>query len=159
MFNGIVVKSKFKRCAVDHSVFIRTCASGSVIPIVYINDIILTESDTIGIAETKKHSSKHFVIKDMGRPRYFLGIKFVYGHNKVALFQRKYVLDLLQKTYLLGCKLESTPRLQISGIVLQSLLKMLANIGKLIYLTVTRADISYVVGLLSQFMHEPRLIH
>ena len=32
-------------------------------------------------------------------------------------------------------------------------------IGKLIYLTITRSNISYVVGLLSQFMHEPRMVH
>ena len=32
-------------------------------------------------------------------------------------------------------------------------------IGKLIYLTVTRPDISFAVGLLGQFMHDPRLVH
>ena len=32
-------------------------------------------------------------------------------------------------------------------------------IGKLIYLTVTPFDIAYTMGVLSQFMHEPRIIH
>ena len=32
-------------------------------------------------------------------------------------------------------------------------------IGKLIYLTMTRPDIAYTIGLLSQFTHEPRHIH
>ena len=32
-------------------------------------------------------------------------------------------------------------------------------IGKLIYLTVTRPNISYAIGLLSQFIHKPREVH
>ena len=32
-------------------------------------------------------------------------------------------------------------------------------IEKLIYLTISRPDISYAVGLLSQFMHEPKMVH
>ena len=32
-------------------------------------------------------------------------------------------------------------------------------VGSLIYLTITRPDISYAVNLMSQFMHEPRHLH
>jgi hypothetical protein len=32
-------------------------------------------------------------------------------------------------------------------------------IGKLIYLTVTRSDIAFVVSLISQFIHVPRTTH
>ena len=90
-----MVKSGFKKCAIDHSVFIKTYGNGNVILIVYVHDIILTGSDTTGIAETKKYMRKHLVAKDMKRLKYFLGIEFTYDHNKVALSQRKYVLDLL----------------------------------------------------------------
>ena len=79
------MKLGFKRCAVDHSVFIRTCASGSVILAVYVDDILLTRSDTTGIIETKEHLRKHIVTKDMRRLRYFLGIEFAYGHDKMVL--------------------------------------------------------------------------
>ena len=32
-------------------------------------------------------------------------------------------------------------------------------LGKLIYLTVTHPNITYVVSLLSQFMHEPHMVY
>lgn len=32
-------------------------------------------------------------------------------------------------------------------------------IGKLIYLTITRPDITFTVQLLAQFMHSPTIIH
>src|SRR4051812_997304 len=82
---------------------------GIVIMAVYIDDIILTGSDDQGILEAQTFLQSHFVCRDMGRPRYFLSIKFAYRSQEIFLSQRKYVLDLLQKTGQLGCKPESTP--------------------------------------------------
>ena len=61
------------------------------------------------IAETKEYLSTYFVTKDIGKFKYFLRIEFTYSKDKVTLSQRKYALDLLHETGLLGCKLESTP--------------------------------------------------
>ena len=52
---------------------------------------------------------------DLKTPQYFLGIEFAYQSGKLALSQRKYALDLLQETGLLGCKpaissLEARPK-------------------------------------------------
>ena len=82
----------------------------------------------------------------------------------MALSQRKYVLDLLQEIGLLGCKPDTTPFDQ-SPNFLDSSLPLLEDagryrrlIGKLIYLTVTRLDIVYIVGVLSQFMQKSRTV-
>ena len=105
------------------------------------------------------------VTKDMGKPHYFLGIKFTYANGKMTLSQRKYVLDLLQETDLLGCKPESTPIEQTpafwdtSSDLLKDPNQYRRLIGKLIYLTVTWHDISYAVSLLSQFIHKPKRVH
>jgi len=83
----------------------------------------------------------------------------------MTLSQRKYVLDLLEETGLLGCKPVSTPIEQsppfweTSSSFLKDSGQYKHLIGKLIYLTVTRPDICYVVGHLSQFMHESRKVH
>ncbi|XP_039138772.1 uncharacterized mitochondrial protein AtMg00810-like [Dioscorea cayenensis subsp. rotundata] len=101
----------------------------------------------------------------MGRPRYFFSIEFAYAKGKMTLSQWKYVLGLLEETGLLGCKPESIPIEQslplweTSSPSLKDLGQYRSLIGKLVYLTVASPDISYVIGLLSQFMHEPREVH
>ena len=104
-FSQVVLASGFQKCAVDHSVFYRKTTSDCVILTVYVDDILVTDNDVKGIVE---HLHTYFVTKDMGKPRYFLGIEFAYANGRMALSQRKYVLDLLQETGLLGCKPEST---------------------------------------------------
>ena len=128
---------------------------------VYVDNILATDSDLTGIPRTKDQLQKHFVTKDMGRPKYFLDIEFAYTRDRMALSQRKYILE----TGLLGCKPESTlfdqsldfwdsslPLLEDAG-------RYRRLVGKLIYLTVIRPDIAYIVGVLSQFMQEPRIVH
>ena len=44
----------------------------------------------------------------MKKPKYFLGIEFAYARDRLVLSQKKYLLDILQETGLLGCKLEGT---------------------------------------------------
>ena len=51
---------------------------------VYVDDIFLTGSDLAGLLETKEYLKRHFVIKDMGRPKYFLGIEV--AHQKIVYF-------------------------------------------------------------------------
>nr|GEW86634.1 hypothetical protein [Tanacetum cinerariifolium] len=87
----------------------------------------------------------------------------------ICLSQRKYCMELLAKYGLLTCKPASTPiesKLVIIDDPINKKDKPLKNIteyqkplGKLIYLTHTRPDISYVVHSLSQFMHSPLTSH
>ena len=99
----------FQRCVVEHSMFYRKTTNGCVLLTVYVDDILVTSSDTVDIRQIKKHLRTHFVTKNMDKPWYFLGIEFAYGKQNMALPERKYVVDLLHETRLLGYKPESTP--------------------------------------------------
>jgi len=99
----------FAHCHSDHSVFVRRTKYGSLILAAYVDDILLIGSDSVALAETKKYLKRYFVTKDMGKPRYFLGIEVAYQKHGLLLSQRKYTLDLFEKTDMLGCKLTSTP--------------------------------------------------
>ncbi|RDX77850.1 hypothetical protein CR513_41960, partial [Mucuna pruriens] len=43
-------------------------------------------------------------MKELGKLKYFLGIKVVYSKHGIFISQRKYVLDFLKETGKLGCK-------------------------------------------------------
>ncbi|GJW33590.1 ribonuclease H-like domain-containing protein [Tanacetum coccineum] len=86
----------------------------------------------------------------------------------LCLSQRKYCLDLLSEFGLLACKPSAVPleqNLKVSGEptlndpVIDKITEYQKLIGKLIYLTHTRPDISYAVHCLSQFMHRPLRSH
>jgi len=85
-------------------VFVRRTKSAIVILAIYIDDILLTDSDSCGLLETKKYLKRHFVIKDMEHPKYFLRIEVAHQTQSVLLSQWKYALDLLEQVRLLRCK-------------------------------------------------------
>lgn len=97
--------------------------------------------------------------------RFFLGFEIARSRKGIFLNQRKYTLELLEETGLLACKPSSVPfdpNLKLSnstGQALQDPSSYRQLIGKLIYLTNTRPDISYVVQQLSQFVSHPLIPH
>ena len=84
----------------------------------YVDDIIITGDDASGIILVKRDLGSSFDIKDLGLLRYFLGIEVARSHQGISLSQRKYALDLLQDTGMLGCRPASSPidpNLQLSA--------------------------------------------
>jgi Reverse transcriptase (RNA-dependent DNA polymerase) len=94
-------------------------------------------------------------IKDLGKLKYFLGIKIVHSQKGLFISQRKYVLDLLKETGKLGCKPTKTPietNIKLNnkdGEPLRDINQFQRLVWKLICLTVTRPDLSFVVSQLA----------
>ncbi|KAK3021290.1 hypothetical protein RJ639_047281 [Escallonia herrerae] len=133
--------------------------------LIYVDDILLTGNDLQEIERLKKFLLKRFRIKDLGDLKYFLGIEFSRSKKGIFMSQRKYALDILQDSGLLGVRPDKFPMEQnlkltpTDGILQSDPTKYRRLVGRLIYLTVTRPDIVYSVRTLSQFMHEPRKPH
>ena len=90
--------------------FIKHFSQGNIAAlIVYIDDIVVTGDDLEEIIQLKKSLSKEFEIKDLDALKYFLGIEVARSKHGVFISQRKYVLNLLQETSMLGCKSNDTP--------------------------------------------------
>lgn len=63
----------------------------------YVDNIIVTGDDLIGIQKLKEDLSKEFEIKDIGKLRYFIGIEVAHSKEGIFISQQKYILDLLKK--------------------------------------------------------------
>ena len=94
----------------NHTLFIKHFRVGKIaILIIDMDDIILIESDEVGIARLKRSLVVEFEIKDFGFLQYFLGMEVARSKNGIFISQRKYVLDVLEETRMSGCELSDTP--------------------------------------------------
>ncbi|KAI3521421.1 hypothetical protein L1887_10887 [Cichorium endivia] len=153
----------------DFSLYIKQDKDLFIILLVYVDDIVLTGNNENEIKSVKDFLKSQFLIKDLGILRFFLGIEIVKTNNGLCLSQRKYCLELLYEFGLLGSKPIRTPldvNVTISSSscskdddLLENVTEYQKLVGKLIYLTNTRPDISFTVQTLSQFMHAPRKSH
>ncbi|GKF26211.1 ribonuclease H-like domain-containing protein, partial [Tanacetum coccineum] len=77
--------------------------------LVYVDDIIITGNSISEIEKFKVYLKSKFMIKDLGKLKYFLGIKVVDTDRGICLNQRKYVFNLLSEYGILACKPTKTP--------------------------------------------------
>ena len=79
----------------------------------------------------------------------------------IFISQRKYIGEILNKLGMIDCNPLSTPTEQnlkfksIEANTFEDATKYIQLVGSLIYLTITRLDISFMIGILSQFMQKP----
>ena len=164
-FSQLLFSYGFVSTVSDPTVMRKRTPHGCVILAVHVDDIIITGSDEAEVTVTKAYLAQHFVTRDLSPPRYFLGLEIAYRPGQMSICQRKYVLDLLEETGMLGCKPAASPMEQNvdwwdnATALLEDAGLYRRLVGKLIFLTVTRPDISYAVSVLSQFMQAPRTIH
>jgi hypothetical protein len=113
---------------------------------------------------TKKFLHSHFHLKYLGPLKYFLGIELSASKNDIFISQRKYALEIIEDAGLLGAAPIDTPmerglKLSDKSDLLKDPGRFRRLVGRLIYLTVSRPDITYAVHVLSRFMHQPRKLH
>src|SRR3954463_3783597 len=150
--------------------FRRTTQSGIVILILYVDDMIITGSDSTAISSLKQHLQNEFEMKDLGFLRYFLGIEVAYSSSGYLLSQQKYIADILARAThhdssvsdSASCNTPMELHLKLrhdDRSPLPHPTRYRELVGSLIYLAATRPDISQAVQVLSQFMHAPTTVH
>ncbi|CAH9080820.1 unnamed protein product [Cuscuta epithymum] len=149
----------------DYSLFTYQSENKCLHVLVYVDDLIIAGNDSTVLHKFKHYLSTCFHMKDLGTLKYFLGIEVARHPNGIFLCQRKYALDIITETGLLGAKPAGFPieqnhtLAQADGPLLTEPEAYRRLVGKLIYLSFTRPDLAYAVHILSQFMHAPRQQH
>lgn len=131
----------------------------------YVDDVLISGPSQHLIDGVRDYLHDAFTVKDLGAAKFFLGIEIARGDQGTVLCQQKYVLDLLSQSRLLGCHPASTPL--PSGVVLaQRNEDRLSDpepyrrlVGQLLYLNLTRPNISYATQQLSQFVSKLTRLH
>jgi hypothetical protein len=162
---GVLIAQGYTQATSDHSLFTLHRNSTFTALLVYVDDIILAGNSLAEFTRIKQLLDSQFKIKDLGQLKYFLGIEVAHSQHGISICQRKYCLDLLHDTGLLGAKPAKTP-LDPSVKLHQDKAKPFTDIsgyrrlvGKLLYLTTTRPDIAFVTQQLSQFLTCPTHTH
>ncbi|WKA05692.1 hypothetical protein VitviT2T_023641 [Vitis vinifera] len=163
-FSEAIQSAGYAQSRADYSLFTRKQGKSFTALLIYVDDILITGNDPVSIATTKKFLRSHFHLKDLGDLKYFLGIEVFASKNGIFISQCKYALEIIEDTGLLGAAPIDTPMER--GLKLSDKSDLLKDqgcyrrlVGRLIYLTVSRPDITYAVHVLSRFMHQPRKAH
>lgn len=127
----------------------------------YIDDIIYTGSSNSLLREFKSCMMRKFEMTELGKLHYFLGMEVKQGADGIFISQKKYASDLLKIFHMLNCKVATTPmntneKLQHEDGTNNAFGKYFRS---LIYLTHSRPDIVFSVGMVSRFMHSPTKHH
>ena len=159
-------QNRFIKCPYEHFVYMKTDDKGDFfILCLYVDDLLFTGSSEKMFAEFKQSMFKEFKMIDNGLMSYFLGIEVKQENDGIFISQKKYMREILEKfkmdSYNAVNTLVATGlKLSKEGegkLVNSTMYKSL--VGSLRYLTMTRLDILYGVGLVSRYMETPRESH
>ena len=146
----------------DSALFLCRTDKGTILLLMYMDDMIITGNNLSGIRELKDFLSQQFEMKDLGHLSYFLGLEIAHSTDELYITQAKYASELLSQVGLTNSKPVDT-LVEFNAHLTPSGGKPLSNpslyrrlVGSLVYLTVIRSNISYAVHQVSQYLSAPR---
>jgi len=99
----------FVQSLCEYSLFVLNKFKTNIVVLVYVDDLIVAENDCHAIKHFKSYLHACFHMKDLGPLKYFLGVEVAHSSSGIYLCQRKYTLDIIRETGLLGAKPATTP--------------------------------------------------
>lgn len=164
--DGYFTCNGYSRSNNEPTLYVKQSEANHVIYVcLYVDDIICASSSQELITEFKDGMKQMFEMSDLGHLHYFLGMEVQQTTDGIFVSQTRYTYNLLDKYGMLNSKEDPLPmcpyekyqlddgEAKVDSTIYRSL------VGGLIYLTHTRPDIAYAVGVLSRFMQAPSKTH
>ena len=96
--NTHLVSLEYIRCPHEHAVYTRKKGEESMIVVVYVDDILVTGSNTSMIEDLKNQMNQKFEMSDLGKLSYYLCIEVEQREGYIELKQSGYARNILQNT-------------------------------------------------------------
>ena len=93
----------------DSALFLRRIDKGTILLLLYVDDMIITGDNLSSIQELKDFLSQQFEMKDPGHLSYFLGLEITHSTDGLYITQAKYASELLSRVGLTDSKTVDTP--------------------------------------------------
>nr|XP_016482448.1 PREDICTED: uncharacterized mitochondrial protein AtMg00810-like [Nicotiana tabacum] len=172
---GFCRQGETKKGHFDYSLFTKRTNDDIVVVLVYVENLLITGTNPNQLNEIRNDLQTRVKLKDLGELKFFLGIEFDRSKEGIVMNQRKYAVELIFESGLGGAKPAGTPLEMNQKLTLaeyDSWMKTNAEdemlmdpssfqrlVGRLLYVTMTRPDLSFAVQILSQFMYYPNVSH
>ena len=155
----------FIKSAYEQSLYLNKSIDAILIVGVYVDDLIVTGSSLAVIEDFKAEMARAFDMSNLGSLSSYLRIEVKQGKDFIFLSQMAYAQKILQHAKLGECNSAITPlearaqftyeegKSTVNSTIYRSL------IGSLRYLTHTRPDLLFAVGIFSRHMEHPTQEH
>ena len=167
--NEVLLDLKFTRNRAEYCIYSRRTEDSFVIIALYVDDLLIAGTTIKAIEEVKKGLMNSFKMKDLGKVGKFLGMNIDQNDNcNVELNLSDYTTKMLKEFGMSDCKAEKTPFYSNSSLNEvsdeqqnnENVSQYRMLVGKLLFASNTvRFDITQIVGVLSRFLQNPKVIH
>ncbi|GKB06944.1 retrovirus-related pol polyprotein from transposon TNT 1-94 [Tanacetum coccineum] len=155
----------FRKCLSEYALYVKFENKSILLACLYVDDLIFIGNSQSMIDDLKKSMTREFEMTDIGLMSYYLGIEVKQTDEGIFICQERYAKEILKRFGMDKCNPVGTPiehkakpsKHDGGKAVDSTLFKSL--VGSLRYLTCTRPDILFAVGLISRFMEEPTTKH
>jgi hypothetical protein len=151
--------------SVDMTLFTLNHGTNFLLVQIYMDDIIFGGSSHTLVSRFQEMMKSGFQMFMMGELTFFLGIQVKQTKQGTFVHQAKYTKDLMKKFNMAELKPVSTPMSSAASLGPDKYGKAVdqreyrSMIGSLLYLTATRSDIQFTVGLCACFQASPCSSH
>jgi hypothetical protein len=155
----------YRKGGSDKTLFVKEEKGKFIIAQIYVDDIVFGGMSNTMVQQFVKQMQSEFEMSLVGELTYFLGLQIKQMEDTIFISQSKYARNIVKKFGMENATHKRTPaptHLKLTkdekGIsVDQSLYRSM--IGSLLYLTASRPDITYAVGVCARYQADPKVSH
>ncbi|GJZ99728.1 retrovirus-related pol polyprotein from transposon TNT 1-94 [Tanacetum coccineum] len=165
MLSSFLLTQQFSKGAVDPTLFTKKAGNGILLVQIYVDDIIITSTNTAICDEFANIMTSRFRLSMMRKMSFFLGLQISQSPKGFFIKQSKYALEIIKKYGMLSSDLVDTPMVDKTKLDADlqgnpvDLTYYRGMIGSLMYLTSSRPGLIFVVCMCAWYQAQPTEKH